>query len=65
MNQAHPGLEIKWSEEDGCYIARSPEHKEIAAHGDSWSEAFGEFMVAFELFGFVQKPCIDDSSPNG
>ncbi len=45
------GLEIRWSEEDCCYLARCTELSFVnvrgwIAHGDTWEDAAREAQVA-------------------
>ncbi len=43
------GVEVFWSEEDGCYIARAAEAHAVSAFGDTRAEALAELEVALEL----------------
>lgn len=40
---------VRWSEEDACYIATSPEFEHLSAFGDTQEEAIAELAVAREL----------------
>ncbi len=41
-------FEIKYSDEDQCYIARCPEFPGLSAHGDTAGEALNEASTALE-----------------
>ena len=44
------GFDIRWSEEDGVYVAISPSFPELSAFGDTPDEALREGQAALALF---------------
>ena len=48
MNHYH--INIFFSEEDGCYVADTPDLKNCSALGDTPQEALDEMMIAQKLW---------------
>ncbi len=50
MNDLHYEVQIKWSAEDGCFIAFAPELPGCMAHGDSYDEALNSIKTSIKLW---------------
>jgi predicted RNase H-like HicB family nuclease len=43
-------IDIRWSNEDECYVAKVPELSGCMAHGDRREDALREIQVAMDLW---------------
>jgi len=51
----HYSVNVVWSDEDNCYIAKIPEFEGLSAHGETMDEAIKEIYIALDGFIEVMK----------